>query len=629
MLIELYDENIISLFDILLKDKNTGKNIMWCTNDYLKYGDNYRADCEITRESLNDMGTSLVDLLQPRVTKSKEIQKNRTKVRAEVFTPSEICKYMNNYCEKDWLEKYLKVQNLDKNTITEKFLKSYIDVKKLEITCGEAPFVVSRYDTTTGEIIPLYNRIGFLDRKLTAVCDYACDMDDWFNNVCRAYESCYGYEYQGDNLFKARLNLVQTFIDYYLKKWVRGFPTPQQLKKVSNIVIKNFWQMDGLTYTVPNTDIKCKVHNWRTKKNMELVGEGSMKFDYIVGNPPYQGENHKQIYPDFYEQSTGVSKDSGVVCLIFPSGWQAPTNANNLGKMNREEVKADKQIVFIDNRDDAFPGVAGAKNTNIVLWKKGYNNKLNGKQLIYTNGKNPIEKTLALKKEDVEIDPILMKIKEKVVLPEFQSITSIMYLQNKYNLSLMLSEHPECRSQISCGNDKRLRSNAFKKVYLFSEVSNSNTIKIYGLLGSKRVYRYIDLKYIETNIATYKYKILMPVASGGGTFGSALSPFEISEPGVGYTETFMAIGAFEYEKDAKNCFKYLKTKFVRALLGILKTNQNGKREVWEFVPIQDFTENSDIDWSVSVSEIDKQLYKKYGLDENEIKFIEEKVKEME
>ena len=103
----------------------------------------------------------------------------------------------------------------------------------------------------------------------------------------------------------------------------------------------------------------------------------------------------------------------------------------------------------------------------------------------------------------------------------------------------------------------------------------------------------------------------------------------VGVPLVGHTQTFISIGSFESRVIADNCLKYIKTKFARTMLGILKITQLNNKPTWKYVPLQDFTENSDIDWSVSISEIDKQLYKKYGLSEEEIKFIEEKVKEME
>ena len=161
----------------------------------------------------------------------------------------------------------------------------YVDSKRLEITCGEAPYLVSRYDTTTGEFLPIEKRIGILDRKLRVVNENTNNETDWFNWARRAFESTYGYEYQGDNLLLARENLLWTFTDYYRQRFNR-FPTLVQIKQIANVIAWNIWQMDGLTDTVPfgtvddneqqldlfdnsqeiDTPLLCKIKDWRSKE---------------------------------------------------------------------------------------------------------------------------------------------------------------------------------------------------------------------------------------------------------------------------------------------------------------------------------------------------------------------------
>lgn len=148
------------------------------------------------------------------------------------------------------------------------------------------------------------------------------------------------------------------------------------------------------------------------------------------------------------------------------------------------------------------------------------------------------------------------------------------------------------------------------------------------MIKSKRLYRYIKRKYLEDTLNLGKYKVLMPAANGSGALGEVLSTPLIGEPLIGGTETFISIGAFETLYEAEALLKYVKTKFARALLGVLKITQHVTPEKWKYVPLQDFTEGSDIDWSKSIHEIDLQLYRKYGLDEKEIEFIESHVKEM-
>ena len=99
-------------------------------------------------------------------------------------------------------------------------------------------------------------------------------------------------------------------------------------------------------------------------------------------------------------------------------------------------------------------------------------------------------------------------------------------------------------------------------------------------------------------------------------------------PFQGYTQSFIGIGAFSNQNEAEAANKYVKTKYARCMLGVLKITQDNNRETWAYVPLQDFTPASDIDWSKSIPEIDQQLYRKYGLDQTEIDFIESHVKEM-
>ena len=153
-------------------------------------------------------------------------------------------------------------------------------------------------------------------------------------------------------------------------------------------------------------------------------------------------------------------------------------------------------------------------------------------------------------------------------------------------------------------------------------------IQIFGRSGSVRTYKWINRAYIGEHDNLSYFKVLLPKSNGSGALGEVLSTPLIGQPLIGHTQSFISIGAFLMEFEASSALKYVKTKFLRTLLGILKITQDNKKSVWKYVPIQDFTTNSDIDWSKSVAEIDKQLYKKYNLSDEEINFIETKVKEM-
>lgn len=298
-LIQLKSFPVQTTLNILLKDKTTKKNIIWATKSYENFGVQYSDDRQITVEAIIGLNSIMI---QPRIMKDMEQQQERTKNRAEVFTPSWVCNQMNNYCDEEWFGRK-DVFNIEKEKLWEstterimfpekKTWKQYVDSRRLEITCGEAPFIVSRYDAATGEFIEIENRIGILDRKFRVINENIDDETEWMSWVIRAYQSVYGYEFQGDNLLIGRINLLMSFVDYLNYKWNRE-PTAFELKKIANIIAWNLWQMDGLTGAVPlgvpeedtyqyslfdfidgignmkeeNTEIispKCRIYDWRT-----------------------------------------------------------------------------------------------------------------------------------------------------------------------------------------------------------------------------------------------------------------------------------------------------------------------------------------------------------------------------
>ena len=256
-LIQLKSFPVQTTLNILLKDKTTKKNIIWATKSYESFGVQYSDDRQITVEAIIGLNSIII---QPRIMKAMEQQHERTKNRAEVFTPSWICNQMNNYCDEEWFGRK-DVFNIEKEKLWEsttenitfpekKTWKQYVDSRRLEITCGEAPFIVSRYDAATGEFIEIENRIGILDRKFRVINENTDDETEWMDWIIRAYQSVYGYEFQGDNLLIARINLLMSFVDYLNYKWNRE-PTAFELKKIANIIAWNLWQMDGLTGAVP------------------------------------------------------------------------------------------------------------------------------------------------------------------------------------------------------------------------------------------------------------------------------------------------------------------------------------------------------------------------------------------
>ncbi len=251
------------LLDILLKDMSTGRNILWACDDYAEYGSGYRSGCQITRDLIARKYNK--HLIQPRILKDKCYQKERTRTHAEVFTPSWICNEMNNYCDEEWFGRpdVFNIVHSDHSwtATSEPIFKpgsnqwhKYVLSKRIEITCGEAPYLVSPYDTTTGKIIPIEQRIGLLDRKLRVINENMNSERYWFDWVIKAYQSTYGYEYQGDNLLLARENLLNAFIDNYKFKF-GVVPKITRQKKIAQIIAWNIWQMDGLNDCTPTGTI--------------------------------------------------------------------------------------------------------------------------------------------------------------------------------------------------------------------------------------------------------------------------------------------------------------------------------------------------------------------------------------
>lgn len=293
-----------TVLSMLLRDRTTNKNIIWADSEYEALGKGYLGKDEITVASVTGLNSGVI---KPRVAKERERQSRRTKSHAEVFTPTWLCNLMNGHIDEEWFGRsdVFNTQK-DKTWITNenkiefenkagKTWKDYVDLRKLEITCGEAPFICSRYDTVSGEEIPLSCRVGFLDRKLRVVGENVATYDEWLAWAYRALESTYGYDYQGDNLVVARINVIQTFCEYLQDTWDKQ-PSDTEIKHAANIISWNIWQMDGLTATPPSDKLDksaadagqmnifelcddseyaqapfCKIYDWRAKKPQTYI----------------------------------------------------------------------------------------------------------------------------------------------------------------------------------------------------------------------------------------------------------------------------------------------------------------------------------------------------------------------
>ena len=250
-----------SLLEILLKDKTTGKNIIWATDNYSKYGELYTSEKEIKIELITSRHGGVI---KPRVEKSKEERLQRVRQKAEVFTPSWVCNLQNNLVDEVWFDRK-GVFNIEKERSWEatkekiqfsdekgKTWQDYVNSNRMEITCGEAPYLASRYDTVTGEYIEVQNRIGLLDRKLRVVAENTDSREDWLKWATVAVQSSYGFEWQGDNILIARENLLFDVAEHYEAKFHEKLET-QDLVGFAKVIAWNIWQMDGLKFVIPNS----------------------------------------------------------------------------------------------------------------------------------------------------------------------------------------------------------------------------------------------------------------------------------------------------------------------------------------------------------------------------------------
>jgi len=239
-------ETMPEILDILLIDRTTSttrtkKNIIWANENYIQHGFKYYSAKSQMKPNLitGERG----QLIKPRALKSRELQKERTKSKAEVFTPTWVVKKQNDEVDKDY-------QNDN--------LETYVKRTWIEITCGEAPYMTTRYDMETGDIIPFEERVGFVDRKLKRINSEVEDKAEWQRLVEEAFKSSYGFEWSGDSLLLARENLLHTYRDYYYAKWSEE-PLYGLFEDIAEIISYNVFQMDGLKYIIPLSEKKEKI----------------------------------------------------------------------------------------------------------------------------------------------------------------------------------------------------------------------------------------------------------------------------------------------------------------------------------------------------------------------------------
>jgi hypothetical protein len=437
------------------------------------------------------------------------------------------------------------------------------------------PSLFTRTDST---FIDLYMKSGMYITEI---------VKKLFNNTRKHYKSdddCLKHILENQVYGLSPTPILQGITQSY----IFGFDT------VQNISRKNFIQHD-LTPEAQQGVATQKLH--------ELLNlNENMKFDAIVGNPPYQGATDTNFANPVYHLfiDSAINMTPNYVCLVHPARFLF--NAGATPKEWNRKMLNDKRLsvmMYEPESQKLFSGVDLKGGVCVTLWRKNYSGK--GLEGLFI------------------VQPELRSIIEKVGPGDFNTIVS-----PRGETKLTISLDPKYPK------DLRVAPNYFERFpeIFIKNMDSKNSIKVLGLEnGNKRTERFIEPKLIN-DLKLDKWKVFMPKAIGSGAFGEAMSELLIGEPKTCCTYTFLQVGAFESKEQAENCIKYLKTKFTRALLGTLKITQNNSSDVWKNVPLQNFTKKSTIDWSKSISEIDHQLYKKYNLIKEEIAFVEENVQPM-
>lgn len=648
------------ILDKLLLDKTTGKRIIWATDGYSEYGEKYYDRYEITSGAL--IGINPV-LIQPRAFKALETQQQRTKSKAEVFTPSWIVNKMVNHLDEEWFGRSDVFNIADNQTWqskTEKIdfgkkkWKDYVDRTVLEITCGEAPFIVSRYNASTGEIIPIEDRIGILDRKLRVVTENTDNEEDWVKWAQRAFESVYGYEYQGDNLLIGRINLLMTFVDYYQHIWGKEVGK-KLLTTITNIITWNFWQMDGLNGTVPLGvpqpmveqmtlfDIEeekeekaplCKVRQWRAKKTIlykeiemkEGKNMGKKKWDIVIGNPPYQQEadteaaknngqkRSRSVFQLFQKEADKIATDCSV--LIYPGGRWIHQSGKGMASFGKEQMNSPQlsEIIFYPNSSEVF-GSSVAVGDGISIVVKDYKKDKYGFDFKRIDKGNISSFTYLEKPGDnlIPLDPknkiIVDKIDEVVARNGFTFLHDSVLPQKLFGIeSNFATEHSDSIRPWS--PDSQLDSKTEIKLYTNDKAGKAGRTKWF-ITDKDNIQN--GLEYLD------KWKVVVSSANAGGQKRD--NQLEVLDNKSAFGRSRVALKTFNTEKEARSFEKYMKSYFIR--FALLMTDESLTSFAKAVPDLGDYTDgNQRIDFD---KDIDAQLSNIFGLSADEEKHIHDYV----
>lgn len=674
-LIDFHVPEVQAVLDTLLKDKSTGKNIIWATDPPEELQTvMYEPVTDRSQITIQQLGLTHYEVVLPRMMKQTDTQQQRTRKKGEVFSPAWVCNKMNNALDADWFRGLGAEESAGQFTVelpqgwqtvetpvqfpackgkTPAWVQ-YVQSRRLEVTCGEAPFLTSRYDAATGEMIPVARRIGILDRKLRVVSENVATEDEWRKYATHAVQSTYGYEYQGDNLLLARVNLLLTYAEHLQARWQRK-PTKEELQPIATIISWNLWQMDGLHLSVPGgkpqpeteqldlfsmfgaaepqpPTVSCKVKNWRkgshgTAQNFETIQEGStsMKFDYVIGNPPYQEQTtsvvpktngqvrSKSIFQYFQIEADKIATKASV--LIYPGSRWIHRSGKGMADFGLKQINdvTLRRIDFYPNSKEVFPGpVAIADGVSIVLKEKEkqtprfdyvYHN--NG-ECVSLEMDNPGETLIPLNPSDAVI---VNKVEQ------FVNDNKLDYLHGKILSQKLFG----IESDFVESNPNKVREYVSD-----ADVDFSHEIKLFtnDKAGKKGRAKWFvaDRNVVSTSVKYIdEWQVVVSSANAGGQKRD--NQIEIIDNHSAFGRARVALSSFTTKQEAVDFYNYARTYLVRFMF--LMTDEAltslGKR-----VPdLMDYTENNPIiDFSAP---LDNQLYQLVGLKPAEIKHIEDTI----
>ena len=600
-------------------DSNTGvfsrndtgvfsRNIVWATQDYEDLG--IHADQQITLDVLN----ANPGLIAQRTTKARDAQAVRTKKRAEIFTPAWLVNFQNDVVDHAWsaghepyddaipdasagIVRPLRPTLPAFDDVSGKAWENYVDRRVLEVACGEAPYLTSRYDATTGELIALGGRVGFFDRKLAAIPISLGDEAATLNWALRALRATFGFELQGDSLLLARLNLLASFDEATSALLGRSL-VADELTEAAHVIARNVWQMDGLTLKSPSgADVVLPVDS----------------FDITVANPPYQkavaGTSDRQIYPDFMDFAFRVSS---LACFVTPARFLF--NAGKTSKKWNRQVLSDPHVsvsLFEADSRRIFPtaevkgGIAVTlRDANVSLAPIG-----------------SFIPDLQLRSIVARVHAIADNFLDQIVFaPESYRFTSVLHV-----------EYPQAIERVSAGHSFDVTTNCFDVLpEVFHDVAHRGMIGVLGRQNNRRLVKFVNRRYVRDHPNLNAWKVALAKSNGAGKLGEVLAPPVLLSPGFAHTQSFISIGAFGTRKEAEELATFLHTKFARLLLGSLKVTQDNKRAVWANVPnlVSKAPADLSIDWESLVPVIDSQLADFFGLSKAEKAFVNERAQEM-